>query len=172
MDARIVRGNAPTFDSRSRTGGRWLVRLFLLLGILGVLYGVRGIGRAVEQRGWPTTLATVSSNESRREVLAYNTSRYGGGTQSRTVRDITYSYLVGGRQYTGSYKSLRFHSDGARLAPGRQVVVSYSPETPHVSVLDPGVRLADIAALALGALVITATLATGRGRPGAPLAGG
>lgn len=116
-------------------------------------FGKPVLDRAKASEAWPTVPGVVTHSE-----VASHTS-----DGKRMYRpDVRYDYEVDGRRYEGStvwfggdYSS---SSSGgarkvvARYPPGREVAVSYDPEAPYESVLEPGAVFSSYAVLGIGAL--------------------
>jgi len=121
------------------------ISIFLLIGGLIMIPGVRNVRRAIASSNWPTTPAVVQSAD-----VAESRSR---DTQGRTTSishsaTIKFAYEVNGRAYTtdriqfgqieGSGDSSDAELRRLRYPPGAKVTVSYDPRDPSIAAAIPG----------------------------------
>jgi hypothetical protein len=110
----------------------WLVLSIAVLLTFGARWLLRRRKLALA-RSWPTVTGRVESTATRLEQR--------GGGQSVHVGEVTYSYSLEGREYSGSWRrQFMLHSSLERWTGGYQagqpLMVRYNPDKPHDSVLD------------------------------------
>lgn len=153
-----------------------LSTLSVILGLVGltvVVLGLRRMGRASRSRSWPTAPGViVSSTTVARQAPAI--PRPGEDEDETAARppqtlyrpEVTYTYTVGGRTFTGSALGVdeveissedKARAHAARYAPGASVTVHYDPQAPDRAVLEPGVSAASWALPAVGVVFLAVT---------------
>lgn len=144
------------------------VVLLLVAAVILVQSAVE-IASAYRSREWPTTDA---------EVMVSTVAYVVGHSVRPYDPQITYTYHVGDGVYVSDrlwFGSSRFllKSSALELANrypvGAHLRISYSPDDPHVSVIQPGIQWESIAKTGLAGAIIVLTLWLS-GRVGRPLA--
>jgi len=143
--------------SRGRRGARLLVAAGIRVQSVGES------AAAYRRRRWPTTDAEVT-----RSTVSYLV-----GGKRHYEPQITYTYRVGDdvyindRLWFGSSLFLRQRSAlemANRYPVGAHLRVSYSPEDPHSSVIQPGIQSESIAKVGLAAGIMLAVWLLGNVR--------
>lgn len=147
-----------------------LATICLLAGAAAIVHGLTTtLPRALASSGWPATTGRIEASEVIRGTGGTAMPR-SPGYQAR----VTYSYVVAGTRYRSdrvSYRDdiakSRAHAEqiAARYPVGNEVTVTYDPDAPSTSVLEPGVGLATFAVPGFGvALVLAGIVFLVRGR--------
>ncbi len=114
---------------------------FILIGVIVLFFGLRGLIRAKESLSWPTVPGTVEKSN-----VEYQRGDKGGGTYHAVIR---YVYTVGGVKHSGDRvaygdygSSDSSHAQGVvdEYPKGKAVKVYYLPENPGECLLEPGVK--------------------------------
>ena len=119
------------------------------LGVYLVQRGLQSVETALESKRWPITDGTITRSSVKVSVTRVREKgRDVPNKQSRTYSpDIEYRYTVDGQQQTGTRVSVEDASIGTQASAkrivdqypvGKTIKVSYQPEQPAVSVLEPG----------------------------------
>jgi Protein of unknown function (DUF3592) len=155
--------------AQGKTDDNWIVRLLIGIAIvvMGLYFAVNqipAITTGLQSQSWSVTTATVFSSRWLTHHATgdeYNQEYEGKGYMH--TPEITYSYTVQGRKFTsGRYQfgdtGRRYVNDikniVARYPVGRIVRVTYNPNNPSQSVLEPGVNGMSWFMLAVGLATI------------------
>jgi hypothetical protein len=155
--------------TQSNTDDNWIARLLLGIAIIvmGLYFAVNqipAITTGLQSHSWSVTTATVLSSGWLTHHATgdeYN-QEYEGKGYTHTP-EITYSYTVKGRKFTGARSQLgdtgrryvnEIRSVVDRYPVGRVVRVTYNPRDPSQSVLEPGVNGMSWFMLAVGLAMI------------------
>lgn len=155
--------------------------LLSLLSTLSVVLGLVGLGvlgwgfwrmwQAARSRAWPTTQGTILTSTTASRAAPPRPSDDEDEAAARSPQtlyrpEVTYTYTVGGRTFTGSALGLdavevsserQAQAHAARYVPGAPVTVWYEPGNPGRAVLEPGVGAASWAIPAVGAVFLVVT---------------
>ncbi len=114
---------------------------FILIGILILYYGWRGLSQARESTGWPSAEGTIQSS-----AVEVRTSR-----KSKTYHAaVWYQFDVDGQTHSGNSVSFGDYGSSSsshaqnivnRYPQGKAVRVYYLRSDPDTCVLEPGLRL-------------------------------
>lgn len=124
----------------------FICAVFAVVGVALLVAGLRDVWRAARSRRWPTAPGKViSAEELQRERKLPEEA--GGGTRIHYEAHVHYEYTVG-RVLIGSTvlsmgpsessSEARAQAILARYPPGKVLQVSYNPQDPTESVLEPG----------------------------------
>ncbi len=136
-----------------------MVAIFLLVGGGLSWWGWNILQDARASASWPTVDGRVTRSE-----VTESTDADGGDSYSP---EVTYEYQVNNRSYENStikfgensYSSRRRAEEIAATYPvGQRVNVSYDPNEPGQSVLEPGVTGGSYIVLGIGALFVAVSL--------------
>jgi hypothetical protein len=156
-------------STQGKNDDNWIVRLLvgsaiLVMGLYFAVHQVPAIITGLQSQTWSATTATVLSSRWLTHLATgdeYN-QEYEGKGYTHTP-EITYSYTVQGRKFTGA--RYQFGDTGRRYVNdiksvvdrypvGRVVRVTYNPNDPSQSVLEPGVNGMSWFMLAVGLAMI------------------
>lgn len=133
--------------SRNRIAPILFLLLFMAVGLVPLVMGIREVQRARESLSWPTVEGRIVRSGVRSEQ---RTSRDDNGNQRTTTyyyADLSYDYAVDGRPLTGTRLTLSEGQSGSeadakttaeRYPVDATVDVAYDPNAPDQSVLEPG----------------------------------
>jgi len=112
---------------------------FIIVGVLLLYFGVKGVLIAIESVGWHHTDATVISSSH-----SWSSSTGKGQTQYRA--NILYEFLVRNQRYIGNhYHSSTSAGESIQLVnrhpKGTKITVYYMPNNPVENLLEPGLRV-------------------------------
>ena len=124
----------------------FICAVFAVVGVALLVAGLRDVWRAARSRRWPTAPGKViSAEELQRERKLPEEA--GGGSRIHYEAHVHYEYTVG-RILIGSTvlsmgpsessSEARAQAILARYPPGKALQVSYNPQDPTESVLEPG----------------------------------
>lgn len=136
--------------------------IFGAVGVGLLVAGLRDVLRAARTRRWPTAPGTIVSAEELQHTREMPPES-GGGTRIHYEARIHYEYSVG-RVHIGSTvvrlgptessNEAQAQSTLARYLPGQQVQVSYNPQDPTDSVLEPGLHPLDFSRALVGLILL------------------
>lgn len=136
--------------------------IFGAVGVGLLVAGLRDVLRAARTRRWPTAPGTIVSAEELQHTREMPPES-GGGTRIHYEARIHYEYSVG-RVHIGSTvvrlgptessNEAQAQSTLARYLPGQQVRVSYNPQDPTDSVLEPGLHPLDFSRALVGLILL------------------
>jgi hypothetical protein len=114
--------------------------IFLLVGLLAIGFGCWNLWRSLRCASWPTTAGVV--------VSAQMKSHQGNKGSTTYSAEIGYHYAVAGLNFTGdrlAFGAMSASSGYAqnilsRYPVGQKVTVHYSPDDPHIAVLETGIH--------------------------------
>ncbi len=131
---------------------KFLHLLFVIPGVLVLWHSLHQIRRGRAAESWPTVAGQIDNHYLSRLAILSSSRRF------------TYTYSVGGSQFSGH--RIWFGSDiafrlpspartwlGESYLPGSQVRVAYNPDDPQDSVLKTGVSPGTYVLAALGAVM-------------------
>jgi len=125
----ISRGQKGIYVSENRFGV-WILRSFILVSFLAMLYGIKEAYNAYISTKWPSVVGTIECSWT---------------TVQPTKPKITYRYSVKGNEFTGNKIAFRDvvgtieAKRAMHLYPvGKTVKVYYDPKDPYKSILEPG----------------------------------
>ncbi|MCA9121208.1 MAG: DUF3592 domain-containing protein [Planctomycetaceae bacterium] len=133
--------------SKSRTAPVLFLSLFIAVGSVPLVMGIRGVLQSRATLAWPQATGRIVSSGVRSEQ---RTSRDDDGRQRTTTyyyADVTYEYVVDGKSFTGTRITLTDGQSGSqadasatrdRYPRDAGVSVAYDPASPDQSVLEPG----------------------------------
>lgn len=143
--------------------------LCMIVGLITLLIGARYALLAQSSRDWPTTDGIIVSSDVEDHV-SRATRTQGKPRKSRTTYSarVEYEYTVEEQKHVatrigfGQYSS----SDAShareivkKYSPGSAVTVFYSPQSPNMSVLEPGMQTGLAIPIVLGLVAVVAGLA-------------
>ncbi len=116
----------------------------MFIGLVGLLFFVWGTNDWISgsaSSGWPKATGSVTSSE-----VVSTTQHRNGHSETVYLPSINYTYSVNGVELRGDKISFRTRFEGETLAQitvarypiGSNVAVSYDPDDPATSVLEPG----------------------------------
>jgi len=114
---------------------------FLLVGLLTLYFGVKGIYQARESTTWPVTDGTVQNS-----TMEFHSSSKGGGTYHA---EVLYQFTVDGQTHSGNRvafgdfgSSSPSHAQNIvnRYSKGKSVRVHYRMGDPDTCILEPGLH--------------------------------
>jgi hypothetical protein len=120
--------------------------LFAVIGVALFAVGLKDVWRAARSRRWPTAPGKVISAEEVQHERKLP-EEAGGGTRIHYDALVNYEYTVGKvligstvlrMGLTETSSEARAQKILARYAPGQALQVSYNPQDPTESVLEPG----------------------------------
>lgn len=123
-------------NNADRRFGIWLLRLFILASLSGLLVGIWALTYAYNGSDWPKVRGTITYSQ----ML---------GPTGHATAKIRYNYVVGDSTYEGQHVSFVdvFHigmhdieSIVRRYRKGISVWVYFDPENPQKAVLEKGIR--------------------------------
>jgi hypothetical protein len=121
--------------------------MFISLGLLGLLYGGLQILRGHESTGWPRAQGEIVYDRTDTSEAAVKVGAVKTIQRSRGAH-LVYRYDVDGRTYFANQRQFgQLASAGAQWAdgiaakypPGARIPIAYSPDSPQLSVVEPGV---------------------------------
>ncbi|MEO8498059.1 MAG: DUF3592 domain-containing protein, partial [Planctomycetota bacterium] len=133
--------------SKRRTLPVLFLLLFMAVGCVPLVLGIRGVQRARQSLAWPVVDGRIVRSDLRSEQ---STSRDDKGRERTTTSyyaDLAYEYTVDGKPYTGTRITIVEGGSGSsadaqatmdRYPRDANVSVSYDPAAPDQSVLEPG----------------------------------
>jgi hypothetical protein len=163
--ARQYRRSASVFATLIMSAG-------LLLGLAGAV----GAWRGMLTQSWPTTEATLVSNElvtNEESRTVPMTDRLRGGIKEKVTTEtltLAYRYTVDGVPFEGhKLEPWDFGMPGqakmravAALGPGGKHPLSYDPQDPRRAYLKPGPSTASVTLLTIGAVLLAIGFFIGR----------
>jgi hypothetical protein len=140
--------------------------VFAAVGVAFFVAGVRDALRAARTRRWPTVPGTVVSAEELQHVrppLEGQDGRSTGAPRLHFEARVHYEYTVGqvhigstvlrlGATETSNEQQVQ--ATLSRYLPGQAVPISYNPQDPTESVLEPGAHPVDFARLVVGVILV------------------
>ncbi len=116
----------------------WVFVLFLTMFLTWLIVGSIGFYKAVASKNWPVVKGTVISSNVIRP----------SGKSTKYVAEITYSYIIGNKEYTSKKlkaTAARGTSEWAKAKveeyPANAFVsVHYNPQKPELGIIEPGLQ--------------------------------
>lgn len=114
---------------------------FLLVGVITLFIGLRGAWRAQASTDWPVAYGEVRSSKVDQHSDSDGTTYHA---------EVLYHFVVDGVEYLGNQVAFGDYGSSNpshaqkivnQYPAGETFAVSYHPDDPEVSVLDPGVKM-------------------------------
>lgn len=133
--------------STNRTVPILFISVFMAIGCVPLVMGIRQVQRARESLSWPTVEGRIVRSGVRTEQ---RTERDDDGHQQTTTyhyADLSYEYAVDGQPFTGTRITVNEGQSGSeadaratseRYPVDAKVTVAYAPNSPDQAVLEPG----------------------------------
>ena len=144
--------------------------IFIVVGLAIMFFGIRNAERDLLSTKWPKAEGSIRSS-----LVHRSTNKKGTTYQA----NVWFDYKVSEMAYSGDRVSFaQFGLSGPghaqsivnRYPPGAKVKVSYAPENPDLSVLEPGLTIADSFLPLGGAVFVVAGYYLGPSRKRKPAA--
>lgn len=143
--------------------------VFFGAGLFMARHGFLELRDAVESYGWPEVQGRIESSE---------VASHSGSEGTMYTASVRYSYQLDGVEHRSSAISFGEYSSGSsgaarrivkRYPPGATVSVHVDPSAPGVSVLEPGIKMANLLVFGTGLLFMAVSpvvvMVAIRGRP-------
>lgn len=135
--------SGPGLTAKQQSIASWaFISLWILIGAVFTVIGIRGLALGFASRNWPSTEARILQSEVERE-----TSGVGKDRSTAYHARITYEFTVDGVTYKGDRvaaadigrgKSAHARGIVKRYPKGGSTSVYYMPEKPSTCLLEPG----------------------------------